>query len=67
MLTSAWHHGFMSKKSTVTPAFIASGLTVNTKRTESYLDAYRRLQRTCEHKQRDPQGTCYHCGHREGK
>jgi hypothetical protein len=55
----------VKRECVVTPVFIAPGLAVGTKRTESWLDAYRRLQRTCEHKQRDPRGTCYRCGHRE--
>lgn len=32
---------------------------------ESLMDAYRRLQLTCDHKERDPRGTCYRCGQRK--
>ena len=54
----------MKRKSVVTPVFIAPGLAVGTRRPETIMEAYKRLQRTCGHKQRDTNGTCYQCGHR---
>jgi hypothetical protein len=36
-------------------------------RKPSLLDQYRKLQATCKHENRDPRGTCYSCGQKEGK
>lgn len=33
----------------------------------SIMDAYLKLQAECAHAKRDPKGTCYNCGKREGK
>jgi hypothetical protein len=49
-------------------AIIGNGLYVRSRRKmdkfEREWEAIRQRQRTCEHKRRDPRGTCYHCGHR---
>jgi hypothetical protein len=57
----------MTRKSTLSIAWIAPGIAVPVRRSESWLEAYRRTQAECTHQKRDPQGTCYHCGHREAK
>jgi hypothetical protein len=46
---------------------IGNGLYARVRREETRMETYRRIQRDCEHKQRDPQGTCYHCGHQGAK
>jgi membrane protease subunit (stomatin/prohibitin family) len=46
-------------------ARIGNGLYAHTKIRLSLMEQYRQLQASCEHKQRDPRGTCYRCGHRE--
>jgi hypothetical protein len=52
-------------RNTVTYAVcIGNGLYAMAKRTESAFEYYRRIRKTCEHTQRDPNGTCYRCGHR---
>jgi hypothetical protein len=44
-------------------AQIGPGLYCRTKpRGLSLMDQYRKLQANCPHAQRDPRGTCYHCG-----
>jgi hypothetical protein len=48
-------------------AWIAPGIPVRVRRAESRLEAYHRTQAECTHQKRDPQGTCYACGHREAK
>jgi hypothetical protein len=54
----------MSRQPTLYPVSIGNGLFARVRRQESIGEACRRLQRTCEHKQRDPQVSCYRCGHR---
>jgi hypothetical protein len=60
----AWQDAFMTRN-TVTYAAIGNGIYVRTKRTESLMDAYRRLQRECEHTHWDSRGQCYRCGNRK--
>jgi hypothetical protein len=58
----------MKRQYVTYPVSIGPGLYVRAGRPmttfEREMEAIRRQQRTCEHKQRDPNGTCYHCGHR---
>ena len=46
---------------------IGNGVYARTRSSESLLTNYRKLQATCEHLERDAQGTCYRCGKREAK
>jgi len=43
---------------------IGNGIYARSRRPLSLLEGYRRLQATCEHLERDEQGTCYRCGKR---
>jgi hypothetical protein len=54
----------VTRNSTIHPVSIGSGLFVRTRRPEGIFAYYCWLQRTCIHEKRDPQGTCYRCGHR---
>jgi hypothetical protein len=55
----------MTRQSVTYPVSIGPGLYARVKRPESFMEAIRRCQRTCEHKERDPPGVCYSCGHRK--
>ena len=54
----------MTRNSTIHPVSIGNGLFAQVRRPETILEAYRCLQRACKHEKRDPNGTCYDCGHR---
>jgi hypothetical protein len=55
----------VTRQPTLYAVSIGNGLFAQARRSETIGEAYRRLQRTCRHEKRDPNGTCYHCGHRE--
>lgn len=46
---------------------IGNGLYAQTNQKPSLLEQARQMQASCDHRQRDPTGTCYRCGQREGK
>jgi len=58
----------MARQSILYPVSIGNGLYARAGRRmtkwEDEWEAIRRRQRTCEHKRRDPKGSCYECGHR---
>lgn len=56
----------MKRKTYLAPILVA-GIPMLTRQTENLIEAYQRLQRECDHAKRDPKGTCYRCGHREGR
>ena len=53
----------MTHNSAIHLASIGNGLFAQVRRPETIGEAYQRLQRTCKHEKRDPNGTCYRCGH----
>jgi hypothetical protein len=52
----------MTRNTVTYPVSIGNGLYARTRRAEGTFAAYRRMERTCKHEKRDPNGTCYHCG-----